>query len=677
MSLRDRRLELPWSRHSRRDGSRTPNRLRSLLGTELALDRHPGSDERSADQRTEKFIDAILAFRVPILVCFHVATFAAAYYLAYLVRFDGNIPLRDQTLASSTLPWIVALQLLVFVLFGCHRGWYRHFAFTDLFVLAKATTVSVGTMFVLATLYSSYARVPRIPHMIYVLDWAGVLILIGGVRSSVRLVQERGIIAPKGRKPRRVLILVASESCVALARAIHGQIGLNMEVVGFLSPTRSLTNRFLAGFKVLGHPSDAVELATKHKASVVLASTPATSAKEIRALIDTCTGSDVRVQVVPGFDALISGHMDIRPRDIDIHDLLSRAPVHLDNQSLIHYLRGRVVLVTGAAGSIGSEICRQILTFRPKQLILLDHNENGLYYIERELRARSEGIELIPCIATITDARRVRSIFAEYHPELVFHAAAHKHVPMMEANPGEAVKNNVIGTRIIADEAVRSGADSFVMISTDKAVNPTSVMGACKRVAEMYIQSLVNQSATRLITVRFGNVLGSNGSVVPLFKQQIAEGGPLTVTHPKMTRYFMTISEASQLVLQAGALGNGGEIFVLDMGEPVRIDDLARDLIRLSGLRHGKDIDIVYTGLRPGEKLFEELYQTQETRLPTTHPKIFSARHRPACFEQMSQNIARLGEVVREGSNCDVISALQDTLHEYKAGRESSLAPKA
>jgi FlaA1/EpsC-like NDP-sugar epimerase len=608
-----------------------------------------------------------------LLIC-HPVIFAIAYYASYAIRFEGVLSASDRLLALRTMPWVIALQLLVFVLFGCHRSWNNSFAFADLLLLVKATTASVAALFVFATLYSTYSRVPRIPHAIYVLDWATVLLMVGGLKGSMRWAREQRAVASTGRRPRRALMLVASESCVALARAIHRQSDPNVQVVGFLSGTRALTNRLLAGYKVVGHPDDAAELAAQFDASIILASTPAISTKEIRALVDACHGSNLTVQVVPGFDALINGQVNVRPRDVDIHDLLCRDPVRLDNQALNNYLHGRVILVTGAAGSIGSEICRQILPFRPKQLILLDHNENGLFYIERDLRARTGDVELIPKIASITDAARVRATFEQYRPELVFHAAAHKHVPMMEANPGEAVKNNVLGTRIVADEAVRSGADSFVMISTDKAVNPTSVMGACKRVAEMYVQSLVDQTTTRLITVRFGNVLGSNGSVVPLFKQQIADGGPLTVTHPKMTRYFMTISEASQLVLQAGALGGGGEIFVLDMGEPVRIDDLARDLIRLSGLRHGKDIDIVYTGLRPGEKLYEELYQTQETRLPTPHPKIFSARHRPACFIEMNQNIARLEREVWENSADEVVETLQEIVGEYKAGRQACLA---
>jgi FlaA1/EpsC-like NDP-sugar epimerase len=322
-------------------------------------------------------------------------------------------------------------------------------------------------------------------------------------------------------------------------------------------------------------------------------------------------------------------------------------------------------MVTGAAGSIGSEICRQVLAYRPRRLVLIDQSETGLFHVEREFRALGLGVDVVAAVASITDAPRLRGKFSHYQPEVVFHAAAYKHVPLMEANPGEAVKNNVRGTRILVDEAIRSGVEVFVMISTDKAVNPTSVMGASKRLAEMYVQSLSGRTSTRLVTVRFGNVLGSNGSVVPLFKEQIARGGPVTVTHPEMTRYFMTIPEATQLVLQAGALGQGGEIFVLDMGKPVKVLDLARDMIRLSGLREGREIEITFTGLRPGEKLYEELYDPAEERLLTPHPKIFRARHRPISsdFRVKLNNLVRMAERPAH----EVIAMLKELVPEYRA----------
>ncbi len=380
--------------------------------------------------------------------------------------------------------------------------------------------------------------------------------------------------------------------------------------------------------------------------------------------MNACRRAGLKAQVVPGFDALLSGNLVVRPRDVDLDDLLGRAPVRMERPGILELVEGRVVVVTGAGGSIGSEICRQVLELRPARLVLLDHSENGLFYLERELASCSGETELTPCIAGINDAARLRSVFAAYRPDVVFHAAAHKHVPLVEANPGEAVKNNILGTRTLADETIRCGAGAFVLISTDKAVNPTSVMGACKRLAEGYVKSLAGKSATRMIAVRFGNVLGSSGSVVPIFQQQIGRGGPVTVTHPEMTRYFMTIPEAAGLVLQAAALGRGGEIFVLDMGEPVRVLDLAHDMIRLSG----QAIEIVFTGLRPGEKLTEELSDTTEDLLPTTHPKIRTLRHRSSSFRRLLAGLERL-EAVADLSDDDVIETLRAVLPCYRPGR--------
>jgi FlaA1/EpsC-like NDP-sugar epimerase len=409
-------------------------------------------------------------------------------------------------------------------------------------------------------------------------------------------------------------------------------------------------------------------LAARLNVQVVLVPTGALAPDKIRELVGLCGGTGVQLQVVPRYESLLSGRLTLQPRDIDINDLLSRAPVQLDSQAVGEFLRGRVVVVTGAAGSIGSEICRQILAFRPTRLVLLDFNENGLFFLERELCTAASPTEISTVLASINDATRIRETLERFRPHVVFHAAAHKHVPVMEVNPGEAVKNNVFGTKMVVDEAVRAGVEAFVMISTDKAVNPTSVMGATKRTAEVYIQALSQRVRTRLITVRFGTVLGSNGSVVPIFTEQIRRGGPLTLTHPDMTRFFMTIPEAAQLVLQAGSIGDGGEIFVLDMGEPVRIINLARDMIRLFGLREGHDIEIVTTGLRTGEKLYEELYDHAEQRLPTTHPKIFRARHR-RCDERWL--IARLEELSRtvDGPAERVIAALKRINPEYRPQR--------
>jgi FlaA1/EpsC-like NDP-sugar epimerase len=370
---------------------------------------------------------------------------------------------------------------------------------------------------------------------------------------------------------------------------------------------------------------------------------------------------------MPGIDQLISGQVTLNQlRSVAIEDLLGREPVMLDTQSLEAMLKDHVVLVTGAGGSIGSELCRQVARFAPKRLVLVERSEPALFEIHRELVAHHAAVDLVPCIADICDVGRVRAVFGAHRPTVVVHAAAHKHVPMMEWNPGEAIKNNVGGTKTVADAAHEFGVQQFVMVSTDKAVNPTSMMGATKRVAELYVQALNQRSKTRFVAVRFGNVLGSAGSVIPIFKEQIAKGGPVTVTDPEMRRYFMTIPEASQLVLQAATIGRGGEIFVLDMGQPVRIVDLARDLITLSGLVPDKDIEIRFTGLRPGEKLFEELSTAEEKAEKTRHPKIYIGRLPSRPVEEISRQVAGLLEGVDELDVAEAVRRVREVVPEFQ-----------
>ena len=368
---------------------------------------------------------------------------------------------------------------------------------------------------------------------------------------------------------------------------------------------------------------------------------------ELRRLMESCTSENITLKVLPAYDDLLAGGYSPQMRDVDINDLLRREPVQLNSDAISSLLAGRTVMVTGAGGSIGSEICRQVLKFRPKTLLLVEQAENSLFLVEQEFRALRTETHVVPCIGDITDRGRMAQIFQTHRPSIVFHAAAHKHVPMMEFNPGEAIKNNVLGTRQLAELSDTHGVQEFVMISTDKAVNPTSIMGVSKQLAERFIHAFSEVAGTKFVVVRFGNVLASNGSVVPIFQEQIRRGGPITVTHPEIERFFMTIPEASQLVLQAAAMGKGGEIFVLDMGEPVRIVDLARDLVRLSGLKPD-DIDIVFTGLRPGEKLYEELYFEDEEMQSTPHPKLFVAYHRPYTLEEVQRAIAEVSSLVHE-----------------------------
>ncbi|MFO0954245.1 MAG: nucleoside-diphosphate sugar epimerase/dehydratase [Isosphaeraceae bacterium] len=623
-------------------------------------------------ERLACLADFTLRFRAGLLVVVHAAVFAGVYWLAYLVRFDGTPPPGMASLAARTFPAVLAIKLIVFVATGSYRGWWRYATFSDMTALAESATISSILIVLAGALPAGPSAV--FPRSIVAFDWAGTVLVLGLMRGSTRLFRERYYPMIAAREVERVLLVGASEDNLALIHAVQSHPALGMKVVGLLDRDASAHGTLLGGIKVLGAPEEVPRHATRTRARKVLVSAAAGNGREMRTLVERCHAAALKVQVVPAIDALINGDLTVQPRDVDIHDLLAREPVCLDDRAVGRFIRGRTVVVTGAAGSIGSELCRQVLAFRPSRLVLLDHSENGLFFIERELAGRRGDAELLPRLASVKDAARVRALFAEFRPEVVFHAAAHKHVPMVESNPGEAVKNNVFGTRTLVDEAVRAGVEAFVMISTDKAVNPTSVMGACKRLAEMYVQALSAHVATRLVTVRFGNVLGSNGSVVPVFKEQIRRGGPVTVTHPDMTRFFMTIPEAAQLVLQAGSLGHGGEIFVLDMGEPVRVIDLARDLIRLSGFTEGREIDIVFTGLRPGEKLYEELYDPGEQRLPTPHPKIFMARHRPCDLAGLRDQLTSLAGLV-EGPPSRVVDALRDLLPEFRSEDQSAAAP--
>jgi FlaA1/EpsC-like NDP-sugar epimerase len=426
---------------------------------------------------------------------------------------------------------------------------------------------------------------------------------------------------------------------------------------------------------VLGTTDRLAELCVQHGAQQVLITMASAPGSTVRRISKLAEEAGLPTKIIPGLFEIAGGRVELtRIRPVAIEDLLRREPVDLDTEAIAKDLRERVVLVTGAGGSIGSELCRQVATFRPSRLLLAERAENNLFEIHRELTARHRDLEIIPLIADATDPERMRQIFATYAPYAVFHAAAHKHVPMMEWNPGEALKNNVFGTKTVADLAHDHRVASFVMISTDKAVNPTSVMGATKRVAEMYVQALAKRSETRFVTVRFGNVLGSAGSVIPIFRQQIESGGPVTVTHPEMRRYFMTIPEACQLVLQAGSMGEGGEIFVLDMGEPVKIVDLARDLIRLSGFRPDEDIEIEFTGVRPGEKLFEEISTDAENADKTRHPKIYVGRRPSAEWPVVQRHLQALEACLEAPTHDRVVAALRDCVPEYQEPEPASTA---
>jgi len=564
---------------------------------------------------------------------------------------------------------VVAIKIVIFYWLGqCHVSW-RRVAFSDLTSLIWAATLA---MLVLTTIESllltsgRFGAFTRVPRSVFLLDWAGTVLTIGGIRALWRSIREELRPLLTSKPVRTALIVGADEAGELLARNLISANKSQYFVAGFLDDDPGLLRHRIAGLEVLGAVDDAGREVERRRIDEVMVHSGSLTGKRFRTLLERCTEAGAQVKVVPAIDELLTGHDDpthIKPRPVEIKDLLRREPVRLDNAAVRQLIEGQTILVTGAGGSIGSELCRQVIRFQPKQLLLVERGENALFLLEQEFCRYEPRPPFVPLIADITDEARMDQIMATYRPAVIFHAAAHKHVPMMEWNPAEAIKNNCLGTQSLARLADRHGVRECVMISTDKAVHPTSVMGCSKLIAERFVQALSTESKTKFVVVRFGNVLASNGSVVPIFQEQIRLGGPITITHPDISRYFMMIPEASQLVLQAAAMGSGGEIFVLDMGESVKIIDLARDLISLSGLSED-DIEIIFTGLRPGEKLYEELYFDDEQRVPTHHPKVFCALHRPTTLAAAETLLVELSQVLDEPP--EVVKArLRDLVAEY------------
>ena len=567
-----------------------------------------------------------------------------AYCIAYLLRFDGLLDQDAKELLLSTLGWVLVVKTLALVQARLHLDCTRYVTFRDMLLLVRTVTISSIGITLLDAMVLSNAVIPR---SVILLDWGVSLVLLAAVRILPRLISDndwRLLAHPKGAT---ALIVGANDAGEALLRSIR-RGNLAYHPIGFVDQEPQVQGRRIAGVPVLGTHDQIPELVQKYGVEEVLITSGSLPGKEVRALVELAAEHGFHVKVLPSYEQLLAGSVAVNPRPVAIADLLQRPSVELDADGIHHWVDGRVVLVTGSAGSIGSEICRQLLKLSPAKLVLVDRSETGQFFLERELRRLAPHANLEVALADLTDAGRIDTLFRNHQPKIVFHAAAYKHVPLMESHVGEAVKNIVLATKNLVDLAEQYQAEGLVMISTDKAVNPTSVMGSCKRLAEQYVESQAATSACRLVTVRFGNVLDSAGSVVPIFREQIAEGGPVTVTHSEMVRYFMLIPEAAQLVIQSGAMGRGGEIFVLDMGEPVRIMDLARDMIRLSGLRVGDDIEIEVTGLRPGEKLFEELYSDSELHQPTQHAKIMVAAGAPRKILEVLHDINRLNDVLDE-----------------------------
>jgi FlaA1/EpsC-like NDP-sugar epimerase len=618
-------------------------------------------------------------------IVFDLLALSAALALAFYARFEGVVPEQMLKRLIVQWPYVVALQYALLTTFGIPRFSWRYIGLREAIRIVQAVAVGAGLLaavrLVAGQFFRSdgYAQFAYLPYGVIVVDCALAVLGLAGLRVARRISTERAEIRalrPEAKEQVRTLLVGAGRGGVMVAKEIAGRPELGIVPVGFIDDDPDKHGSVVHGIPVRGTTRDLARIARERGAEQAIITVANAPGAVVRSISEACKHAGLQVKVIPGLFQLVGGELSLtRIRDVAIEDLLRREAVVLNDAAIAADLKGRIVMVTGAGGSIGSEICRQVCRFGPKRLLLVERSENALFEIHRDLRDTFPDVSVEPCLADICDQARIEGLFEAHKPRVVFHAAAHKHVPMMEWNPHEAVKNNALGTRGLADIAHRHDVSVFVMISTDKAINPTSVMGVTKRVAELYVQALGKASRTRFVTVRFGNVLGSNGSVVPIFKEQIARGGPVTVTHPDMKRYFMTIPEACQLVLEASAMGRGGEIFILDMGEPIRIVDLAKDLIHLSGFSEN-EIEIVFNGVRPGEKLYEELATLHENAEKTRHPKILIGTGQAAPLEQMQATLSKLSTVVKGANDANLRLSLREIVPEY-LGHASAPPPAA
>ena len=605
----------------------------------------------------------------------------AAWYAAHLVRFDFAIPEGPWALFKAMVAMMLMIKLVTFYVSDLYRGMWRYTSISDVINIVKAAGISSLIIVALVLFATGFQGFPR---SVFILDACFTVLFIAAFRLSVRIYYDMSsedqsfrsaatlLFRSGRRKPpdaKKLLIIGAGDCGEKIFREIHDNARLRYHVVGFLDDDPTKTARKIHGIPVLGPVRDIEAHARRVHAGEALIAIPSATAEEMREIVGHCKASGIRFKTMPGLGELINGKVTVNGiRDVAYRDLLGRDVVKLDQDRIGATIEGKRVLVTGAGGSIGWELCRQVCRFRPERVVLYERAESPLYELELELKSRFGDVKIVPKLADIRDRQQLEKAFEASRPHVVFHAAAYKHVPMLELHPWKAVKNNICGTRNLIDMAAKFAVDRFVFVSTDKAVRPVNVMGASKRVAELLVQCANGHEAppTRFITVRFGNVVGSAGSVVPLFRRQIAAGGPVTVTHPEVTRYFMTIPEACQLILQAGAMGEGREIFVLDMGTPVKIDDMARDLIRLSGYEPAEDIRIEYIGLRPGEKLYEELITEGEGIVPTTHKKIMVLEGKTCDPQLLNGNIDELARLARDQDGEKIKRKLQGIVPEYE-----------
>lgn len=613
-----------------------------------------------------------LKSRNTMLVLIDMILINLAVYSALLLRFEAQIPLQYLQACTVLMPLFTVITVMFFFGLKLYQRIWEYASLGEMLAILRATTCSMALIILLAFVFD----LGHLPRTVYILAWIMMNALIGASRISWRLVRDV-FVTSRSQTAKKVLIVGAGDAGAILAREIDKNNHLDLRAVGFVDDEKEKQKKILCGLRVLGTRKDIPRLVSEFEIDEVIIAMPSVSGPIIRDIVNICKKTTVRVKILPGLYESTNSNLVSHIRDVQMEDLLKRETVNIDLEGIADYLGDKVVLVTGAGGSIGSELCRQVLKFSPRRLILLECCENNLFDIEMELNDGLTLTEIVPLLLDVRQSDKLESAFRQYRPQVVFHAAAYKHVPMMERHPEAAIENNVMGTRNTAEIASRCGVETFILISTDKAVNPTSVMGASKRIAELIIKDINRNSSTRFAAVRFGNVLGSRGSVIPTFMKQIEKGGPVTVTHPEMQRYFMTIPEAVQLVIQAGAMAQGGEIFVLDMGEMVKIDDLARDLIRLAGYEPDKDIEIVYNGIRPGEKLYEELFTDREEMDSTKHERIFiSKKEMDDGYRDISKSLGMiLKKPIRERS--EVLKLIMRIVPEYRetagsAGKEEA-----
>ena len=607
----------------------------------------------------------ILKYRRLLVIFTHLILIIAAYLLSFYIRFEFKLPVKYLPIILKTLPLLILIKIVIFYYFDLFSGLWRYVSMDDLWRILKATSLSsIG--FTLAVVFifglSGY------PRSVFILDWILCIGFIAGVRFLSRGFREGFRTLSRERK-KETLIVGAGEAGILVLRECRNNPHMNTDVVGFIDDDLAKRHLRIQGIKVRGNRKEIPDIVKKYGIEEIIIAIPSAKGEVIRDIISYCQGLDIKTKIVPGLHKIISGELEIKLREVRPEDLLGRETVQIDEREVKSYLKDKRVLITGAAGSIGSELCKQIAGFSPRQLILFDYNENDMYFLEIELREKYPNLSFKTIIGDVKDINLLKYTFSNFKPQIVFHAAAFKHVPLMEENPSAAVKNNVIATRDLIYVSKHYGVENLVFISTDKAVNPTSVMGATKRIGEMILQAEAKKSQTKFIAVRFGNVLGSKGSVVPLFQKQIAEGGPITVTHPETRRYFMGIKEAVQLVLQASALGKKGEIFILDMGEQIKIIDLAKDFITLSGLTPHKDIPIKFVGLRPGEKLSEKLLHDAEHDKATKHDKIYITQPQNFNAVKLNRDIKKLEKLANLMAEDRIIEKMNKMVPSYFPNR--------